>query len=93
MTARIRDEVRELFGVEVDVQVTRPEPKFGDYATNVAMQLAGQLGEKPRDIAEKLAVQLRENEDVAEVSVAGPGFINLRLNAAALIRQVYARRD
>ncbi|MEP3264482.1 MAG: arginine--tRNA ligase [Hyphomicrobiales bacterium] len=52
----------------------------GDLATNVAMVLAKPLGLKPRDLAEQLAEQLRLDGDVAEVSVAGPGFVNIRLN-------------
>lgn len=55
------------------------DPAHGDVATNAAMVLAKPAGRKPREIAEALAVRLRAVEDVVEVSVAGPGFINLRL--------------
>ena len=85
MNTDISQVVTELFGVsDVEVKLTRPEPKFGDYSTNVAMQLAGQLGKNPREIAEAIAGKLRENKDIAEVSIAGPGFINIRLNDEAL---------
>ncbi len=79
---------KDLFAAELAVELTRPNEQFGDYATNVALQLAGKLGQKPRDIAERLAVKLRENlaGTVAGVSVAGPGFINLTLRDAALVR-------
>jgi len=79
--------VRQLFGVEVDAQLTRPEEQFGDYATNVALQLSKKLGKNPREISEALAVKLREilADQVSEVSVAGPGFINLKLSGKALI--------
>ncbi|PID31582.1 arginine--tRNA ligase [Candidatus Saccharibacteria bacterium] len=85
--------VAEQFGQAVEVQLSRPESRYGDYATNVAMQLAGRLGKKPRDVAEQIAEKLRTNEDFIEVSVAGPGFINIRLSDAALIRQIYTRPE
>ncbi|GAB4351791.1 MAG: arginine--tRNA ligase [Kiloniellaceae bacterium] len=51
----------------------------GDLSTNAAMVLAKPAGQKPRDLAEGLVERLRRHGDVTEVSVAGPGFINLRL--------------
>ena len=81
MNADISKVVHELFGVnDIDVILTRPDSKFGDYSTNVAMQLAGQLNKNPREIAEKIAEKLRENSDISDVSIAGPGFINIRLS-------------
>lgn len=91
MDAIIRNIAHSLFSESIEPQVSRPEPQFGDYATNVAMQLAKKLGKNPREIAEQIAEELRKNEDFVEVSVAGPGFINIRLSDAALIRQVYSR--
>jgi len=55
------------------------ESSHGDISTNAAMLLAKQAGMKPRDIAEMIAVELREVEGVSSVEIAGPGFINLRL--------------
>jgi arginyl-tRNA synthetase len=55
------------------------DPSHGDLATNAAMVLAKAVGENPRALAEKLAVALRADPDVAAVDVAGPGFVNLRL--------------
>ena len=55
------------------------DPSHGDLATNAAMVLAKAVGENPRALAEKLAVVLRADPDVAAVDVAGPGFVNLRL--------------
>ena len=52
----------------------------GDLATNAAMVLAKPAGTNPRVLAEALAGELRALPEVAEVSVAGPGFINLRLH-------------
>lgn len=77
--------IKELFEVDADVNVTRPDEQFGDWATNVALQLAGRLGKNPREIAEQIAGHLRMSGDFKEVTVAGPGFINLRLSDAALL--------
>jgi arginyl-tRNA synthetase len=78
---------RDLFGQDVTIDLTRPEEQFGDYATNVALQLAGKLGRNPREVAEQLAGNLRDNmhDQLSEVSVAGPGFINLKLTDQALL--------
>ena len=54
----------------------------GDMATNAAMVLAREARQKPRDLAEALAAKLRDNARISEVTVAGPGFINLRLPAS-----------
>lgn len=80
----IHDVIREAFGLDVAVVLTRPNPEFGDYATNVALQLAKPLGKNPREVAETITDSLREKGIFSEVSVAGPGFINLRLEARSL---------
>jgi arginyl-tRNA synthetase len=56
------------------------DPAHGDLATNAALVLTKLAGRKPRDIAELLAAELRQHKDVAEVTIAGPGFVNLRLS-------------
>lgn len=84
----IAQAVQRRFGVEQNVQLSRPDAQFGDYATNVAMQLARPLGRNPREIAEELADELRMTGSFGEVSVAGPGFINVRVAAKALERQL-----
>lgn len=81
----VRGAVRELYGLDIDVTIERPDAVFGDVATNAAMQLAKPLSMAPRAIAETLAAKLRENEMFQEVSVAGPGFINLRLITAEIL--------
>jgi arginyl-tRNA synthetase len=80
--------VKELFETDVKIDLTRPEEQYGDYATNVALQLSNQLGKNPREIGEALADKLRETltDSIAEVSIAGPGFINLKLNDQALFQ-------
>ncbi|MBV7379661.1 arginine--tRNA ligase [Maritimibacter dapengensis] len=58
------------------------DPAHGDMATNAAMVLAKPAGAKPRDIADALAVKLAADDRVASADVAGPGFLNLRLDAS-----------
>ncbi|MFM1950771.1 MAG: hypothetical protein RL418_458 [Actinomycetota bacterium] len=66
------------------VVVERPKNRdHGDWATNVAMQLSGKAGMKPRDFAEILAVELRAASGIESVEIAGPGFINLFVSDSA----------
>ncbi|WP_296203001.1 arginine--tRNA ligase [uncultured Corynebacterium sp.] len=66
------------------VTVERPRnPEHGDYATNLALQVAKKAGTQPRKLATWLAVALDEQDAIAETDVAGPGFLNIRLAAAA----------
>jgi arginyl-tRNA synthetase len=88
MDKKISQIVHELFTVDVAVVLTRPDARFGDYATNVAMQLAKSVGKNPRDIAEQLAEKLRESSDFSEVTIAGPGFINLRVSGKSLYKSL-----
>jgi arginyl-tRNA synthetase len=59
------------------------DPLHGDMATNAAMVLAKPAGAKPRDIAEALAAKLSDDARVSSAEVAGPGFLNLRLDNSA----------
>ena len=56
------------------------DPAHGDIATNAALTLAKSAGMPPRDLAAQIAARLEGSDDVAGVEVAGPGFINVRLN-------------
>ena len=71
--------------VPAEVAVERPRVKeHGDYATSIALQLAKRAARPPREVAELLAARLRTVDGIAEVDVAGPGFLNLRLAQASL---------
>jgi len=71
-------------GVPDTVTVERPRQKgHGDYATNVAMQLAKKAGTNPRALADQIRAQLLEHDGVADVDVAGPGFLNITVAASA----------
>lgn len=88
MEAKISQIIHELFDVQSEVKLTRPDQEFGDYATNVALQLAGTLGKKPQEVAEKIAEGLRGSGEFSEVTVAGPGFINLRVSDKVLVSEL-----
>ncbi len=67
-----------------EVVIERPKNReHGDWATNAAMQLGGKFGMNPRAFAELLAPELESLDGVAKVDIAGPGFINITLSAAA----------
>ena len=71
-------------GVPGTVVVERPRVKeHGDYATNVALQLAKKAGLNPRDLANLLAEELGAAEGIAKVDIAGPGFLNITVEAGA----------
>ena len=71
-------------GVPATVVVERPRSKeHGDYATNVALQLAKKADIAPRQLAALLAHRLSDAQGVASAEIAGPGFINIRLEAGA----------
>ena len=57
--------------------------EHGDWSTNLALQLAKGAGLPPRQLAEVLARRLRDVEGVRQVDVAGPGFLNISLDAGA----------
>jgi arginyl-tRNA synthetase len=66
------------------ITVERPRnPEHGDYATNVALQLAKKVGVNPREFAGWLAAALAEADGIATAEIAGPGFVNLRIEASA----------
>ena len=71
-------------GVPTTVTVERPRQQgHGDYATNVAMQLAKKAGTNPRELAGLIQKRLEASDGVAAVEVAGPGFLNITVEAGA----------
>jgi arginyl-tRNA synthetase len=74
----------DLVLTPAEVALERPKSReHGDWASNVAMKLAKPLGVNPREFATELAGAIGAIDGVASVDVAGPGFINIRLDAAA----------
>jgi arginyl-tRNA synthetase len=82
-----RQELTLPEGVPTSVTVERPRQQgHGDYATNVALQLAKLAGVNPRELAAKIAAELEGADGIAGVEVAGPGFLNITVDAGALGR-------
>lgn len=88
MEERISTIIRDLFQFNGEVKLTRPDPAFGDYATNIALQLAGKLGKSPREVAEQIVDKLNAEQDFSEVTIAGPGFINIRVSNHVLLKEL-----
>jgi arginyl-tRNA synthetase len=77
-------DIPELALTVDDVPLERPKNRdHGDWASNVAMRLAKKVGANPRELAEQIAAAAAGIDGVASAEVAGPGFINFRLEAAA----------
>ncbi len=86
--ARLADSLTELAGVPVALE--RPaDAEHGDYATNVALKLAGLQKRAPREIAEEIAAQVVEAGLVERAEAAGPGFVNLWVADAFLTDGVH----
>jgi arginyl-tRNA synthetase len=74
----------DIAALPAAVTVERPRnPEHGDYATNLALQLGKKVGANPRELAGWLAAALTESAGIASADVAGPGFVNLRIEASA----------
>ena len=88
--ARLADALAELAGSPVSLE--RPaDAEHGDYATNVALKLAGLQKRPPREIADEIAAQVVERGLAERAEAAGPGFVNLWVPDAWLARR--RRRD
>ncbi len=87
VVAPIADERRPGEGVGLaasDIVLERPRNRdHGDWASNIAMRLAKPLGTNPRELAQQIVDGLVAVDGIASAEVAGPGFINIRLDAAA----------
>jgi arginyl-tRNA synthetase len=82
--------VSVLYGLKEDVELTRPEPKFGDWASNIALKLSKNLGENPRQVAEQIAAKLQSEDEISAVEIAGPGFLNIKLKDSYLWQEANA---
>ena len=92
----VQEAVRHAFPDAGDVSIELDRPKntaHGDFATNVALQLAKRVGRKPREAAEAIVAALPRNDDVAKTDIAGPGFINFTLSTGsrfAVVQRILA---
>ncbi|MFC6205144.1 arginine--tRNA ligase [Psychrobacter urativorans] len=78
-------------------QITRTkDASHGDFASNIAMTAAKAAKTNPRALAEKIVAALPDNQDIRQVDIAGPGFINVFLNAEAkfaVLEDIFAKQD
>jgi len=81
----LQDAVSKAFpGSVAAIELDRPKnAEHGDFATNVALQLAKRVGRKPRDAAQAIVDALGSHPEIAKVDIAGPGFINVTLSGAS----------
>ncbi|HMS50520.1 MAG TPA: arginine--tRNA ligase [Candidatus Saccharibacteria bacterium] len=88
--AAIQASVSALYATEIRVELTRPDVQFGDYSTNVALQLAKKLNVNPREIAEHISERLLKDAGllVQRAEIAGPGFINVWIHDKVIIDQL-----
>jgi len=91
ITQALARATQELFNVATQPELSRPDEQFGDYASNIAMQLAKQVGKNPREIAEAIVGHL-EGQGI-QATIAGPGFINIRLSDDVLRTEVAKMLD
>lgn len=69
----------QKLSTSIDIEYT--EAKYGDFACNIALKLAGELKISPKEIADLLLVELKKDPQIEAVEIAGPGFINITLTA------------
>ncbi|MDY6777176.1 MAG: arginine--tRNA ligase, partial [Candidatus Nanohaloarchaea archaeon] len=88
---RIRQQLAEVFPELEEIEIEIPDnPEHGEYATNAAMQAAGEAGKQPRQFAEERAEDLRtvDIDGVEAIEVAGPGFINFHVDRQRLAADI-----
>ena len=88
----------DLIGtVPANIPLERPKNRdHGDYASSIALQLAKPAGKNPREVAELLKNDLEKLPEVSSVDIAGPGFINIKLNRASqadLVRAILSAKE
>ena len=85
-------DISEASAIGMSVERTRNQ-KHGDFASNIAMRLAKTVGRKPRELAQDVIDKLPASDLISKVEIAGPGFINFYVTAAAFQQQIAAILD
>jgi arginyl-tRNA synthetase len=89
----VRESVEQLFSTKLEedkIVVEQPKDNsFGDYSSNIAMQITKEVGKNPREIAESVILSLSKyNTMFDEVSIAGPGFINFKIKIDYFLQSI-----
>ena len=94
----IKKEIKALIGealkkmeikFEGDCNLDHPQDlKFGDWTTNIALQVAGKAGKNPREFAEQIRSQIELNENIEKIEIAGPGYLNFYLSKIFFKREL-----
>ena len=80
--------ILENYHLETDPIVTKPDEKFGDYSTNIALQLAKTLKQNPLQIAQTISDRLQTQFSFQKVETKSPGFINIYLADQTIIDEL-----
>ena len=91
LTIALREIITDLDFPKTDIVVQLPKnTEHGDFATNLALKLAGLTGNKPQEIAQAITQKLQEDYPslVESASIAGPGFINISINKEQIVSQI-----
>ncbi|HJP96828.1 MAG TPA: arginine--tRNA ligase [Candidatus Saccharimonadales bacterium] len=88
ITAALASAIKNVYNVDVQPELSRPDEQFGDYATNVALQLAKRVSKNPRDVATELVAELQSalGDSIKDLQIAGPGFINITMSDTVLLK-------
>src|SRR5688500_478262 len=79
---QLKAAVKQLYSIEIESQIDVPkEQSFGDFASNIAMQIVKEVKKNPMAIAEEIKNELTNKiSEVEDITVAAPGFINFKVN-------------
>jgi arginyl-tRNA synthetase len=82
--------IKDLFDIETSIDLVRIDEQLGDYATNVALQIAAKTKQNPLEVARSIVDKIGKDLSDADlqISIAGPGFLNFRLSDQALIKSM-----
>ena len=84
----VSDSINKKLGFEAKLDVPKNRD-FGDFATNAAMVGAKSAGKNPRELANEYLPLLKELDFVADVSIAGPGFINIKIKFITWLNNIH----
>lgn len=75
---------------EPDIEMTRPDKDFGDFSTNIALQVAKKMSKNPRQVAEEIKAKIDQQNSklIEKVEIAGPGFINIFVSDRAVLNAI-----